>query len=40
MRKRTFLMVLIGAVVIAAVAVALSGDGDVLTKIISSIPGH
>lgn len=40
MRKRTFLMVLIGAAVIAAVAVVLSGDGDALTKIISSIPGH
>jgi hypothetical protein len=40
MRKRTFVMVLIGAAILAAVAIAVSGDGDGFARIISSLPGH
>ena len=41
MRKRTFVVVLIGAIAVAALAAALRGDGSgMLTRLISSIPGH
>ena len=40
MRKRTFVIVLIAAVAIAGLAIAMRGDGGMLTRLISSIPGH
>jgi hypothetical protein len=41
MKKRTFVIVLIAAVAIAGLAIAMRGDGGgMLTRLISSIPGH
>ena len=41
MKKRTFVIVLIAAITVAALAIAMRGEGSgVLTRLISSIPGH
>ena len=41
MRKRTFVIVLVAAMAIAALAITMRGEGSgMLTRLISSIPGH
>jgi hypothetical protein len=41
MRKRTFLILLAGAILASTLAITLRGEGSgFLTRLISSIPGH